>query len=461
MVTPPVKVGHKVTLTITGITHAAEGVGKYQGYTIFVPDALPGDEVEAKVISTQKQYGRALLTRIEKPSQDRVMPPCRYYAECGGCQLMHASYEAQLRYKEEQVTAALTRLGGLGDISVRPIMGMVQPYGYRNKALFPVGVQEGRLVAGCYKRRSHSIVDIDTCLIEHSAISAAFVAAKRLAAKHHLSIYDETTAAGLLRHILVRHSFATKETMVVFVINGHVLPGGELIASELMAELPQVVSVQFNINRARGNVILGHETILLGGRDHLIEHLAGLKFKVSANSFFQVNPVQTEQLYSKAIEFAACGSSSHLYDLYCGVGTMALIMAQSAHHVTGIEVVPAAVEDAIANAELNNITNATFLTGTAEELLPTRLATGERPDIIVIDPPRAGCDESLLRTLATAAPSRLVYVSCNPATLARDLKHLNAHGFTVVEVQPVDMFPHTAHVETVVCLNRKHSESSD
>jgi len=459
-VTPPVKVGQVVTLAITGITHAAEGVGKYQGYTIFVPDALPGDEVLAKVISTQKQYGRALLARIITPSTDRATPQCSYYAECGGCQLMHASYAAQLRYKEEQVAAALSRLGGLGDVPIRPIIGMPSPYGYRNKALFPVGVQEGRFVAGYYRRRSHSIVDIDHCLIEHPAISAALVAAKRLAQKYQLSVYDESKAEGLLRHILVRHAFATRETMVVFVINGPALPEGDLIASELMAELPQIVSVQVNINRARGNIILGGETKLLRGRGHLIEHLAGLKFKVSANSFFQVNPSQTELLYSKAVEFAACSSTSHVYDLYCGVGTMALIMAKSAGQVTGIEVVPQAVQDAIANAHLNNITNATFLTGTAEDLLPTRLATGHHPDVLVIDPPRAGCDEKLLHTLATAAPSRLVYVSCNPATLARDLKFLTAHGFTVQEVQPVDMFPHTAHVETVVCLTRKRRAGS-
>jgi len=453
-VTPPVKVGQVVTLAITGITHAAEGVGKYQGYTIFVPDALPGDEVLAKVISTQKQYGRALLARLLTPSSDRVTPLCHYYAECGGCQLMHASYAAQLRYKEEQVAAALSRLGGLSSVPIRPIIGMPQPYGYRNKALFPVGVQEGRLVAGYYKRRSHDIVDIDHCLIEHPAISAALVAAKRLMQKYNVSVYDESTREGLLRHLLVRHAFATAETMVVFVINGTTLPQGELIASELMAELPQVVSVQININRARGNVILGHETKLLRGRDHLIEHLAGLKFKVSANSFFQVNPSQTERLYSKAVEFAACSHSSHLYDLYCGVGTMALIMAKSAGQVTGIEVVPQAVQDAIANADLNNITNATFLTGTAEDLLPVSIAHGEHPDTIVIDPPRAGCDEKLLQTLVTAAPARLVYVSCNPATLARDLKFLTAHGFTVQEVQPVDMFPHTAHVECVVLMSR-------
>ena len=318
-----------LTLTITGITHAAEGVGKYQGYTIFVPDALPGDEVLAKVISTQKQYGRALLARILQPSSDRVTPLCHYYAECGGCQLMHASYGAQLRYKQEQVTAALSRLGGLSGMPIRPIIGMTEPYGYRNKALFPVGVQEGRLVAGYYKRRSHSIVDIDHCLIEHPAISAALVAAKRLMQKHNVSVYDESNREGLLRHILVRHAFATAETMVVFVINGTTLPQGELLASELMAELPQVVSVQVNINRARGNIILGNETTLLRGRDHLIEHLAGLKFKVSANSFFQVNPSQTELLYRKAVEFAACSHSSHTYDLYCGVGTMALIMAKS------------------------------------------------------------------------------------------------------------------------------------
>ena len=451
----PVHIGQRIELKITGITHDAEGVGRYEGFTIFVPGTLPGDVVQAEVISLKKQYGRALLYAIEKPSQDRVSPTCRHYAECGGCQLMHASYEAQLRYKREQVQSALRRIGGLEHIEVRDTLGMKSPANYRNKAQFPVGIQSGQITAGCFKPRSHEIVNIEACGIQHDANNKALAVAKTILQEHRVSVYDERLHEGLLRHILVKHAFSTNETMVVLVINGDTLSKGDKIAGELMSQLPTLVSVQININKKPGNVILSPETKLLAGRDYIVDELDGLKFKISARSFYQVNPEQTAVLYKKAREYAGLAGTENVFDLYCGVGTIALFMAGHAKQVTGIEIVPDAVRDAEENARLNGITNTEFLCGAAEEVVPRLIEQGRVPDVCIVDPPRSGCDEKLLETLVAAAPQRIVYVSCNPATLARDLKYLSEQGFAVKEVQPVDMFPHTSHVETVVVIEKR------
>lgn len=452
MVDIPVSVGQRITLSIIGITHDAEGVGKYMGFTIFVPGAIPGDEVEVEVISVKKQYARALINRIIKESPDRVTPLCAYYKECGGCQLMHASYEAQLRYKREQVESALKRIGGLERIVVHETLGMDNPANYRNKAQFPVGITAGRIAAGCFKPRSHDIVDIESCGIQHDANNKALVIAKELAQRYKVSVYDERVHEGLLRHILVKHAFSTNETMVVFVVNGSTLPKGDEIARELMHELPSVVSVQLNINEKPGNVIMGSDTRLIAGRDYIVDELDGLRFMISARSFYQVNPKQTKVLYGKAREYAALSGKENVFDLYCGVGTIALFMASRAKHVTGIEIIPDAIRDAEENARLNNITNTEFICGAAEDVVPRLIKQGQSPDVYIVDPPRVGCDERLLATIAANKPERLVYVSCNPATLARDLKYLSEHGFEVVEVQPVDMFPHTSHVECVVLM---------
>ncbi|KAF0194232.1 MAG: 23S rRNA (uracil1939-C5)-methyltransferase [Bacillota bacterium] len=450
----PVRIGQRVTLLIHGITHDAEGVGRLQGFAVFVPEAIPGDEVEAEVISVKKQYARALIYRILKESPDRVTPLCSHYHECGGCQLMHASYQAQLRYKRQQVESALKRIGGLEGVVVHETLGMANSANYRNKAQFPVGMQAGRIAAGCFKPRSHDIVDIASCGIQHDANNRALVFAKELAQKYKISVYDERLHEGLLRHILVKHAFSTNETMVVFVINGESLPQGEKIAEELMSRLTSVVSVQINTNKRPSNVILGPETKLIAGRDYIIDELDGLKFKISARSFYQVNPAQTKVLYGKAREYAALTGRESVFDLYCGVGTIALFMAAHAKHVIGIEIVPEAIRDAEENAHLNRITNTEFICGAAEDVVPRLIKQGQRPDVYIVDPPRTGCDEKLLATIAANKPDRLVYVSCNPATLARDLKYLSERGFAVVEVQPVDMFPHTSHVECVVLMSR-------
>jgi len=451
----PVFIHQRISLPIHGLTHDAEGVGRYRGLTIFVPGAIPGDEVEAEIISVKKQYARALLRTVTKASPDRVAPLCPYYQDCGGCQLMHASYAAQLKYKHEQCRSALERIAGLEGALVRETLGARQPFHYRNKAQFPVSMLAGKVVAGCYQPRSHNIVDLDHCHIQHEDINKALQVAKEIAQKYQLSIYDERSHAGLLRHIVVRHAFSTGESMVIFVVNGETLPQAEKVAAELVERLPAVVSVQINFNRQPGNIILGPSTKLIAGRDFIIDQIGDLKFKISARSFFQVNPAQTLVLYEKAREYAALTGGEHVLDLYCGVGTIALFLASQAKQVTGIEIIPDAINDANENARLNGIMNTTFLSGAAEELVPRLISQGLAPEVYVIDPPRSGCDPKLLAALAAHPPQRLVYISCNPATLARDVKYLTTHGFTFVEAQPVDMFPHTSHVECVIGMQRK------
>ncbi|MBT9177571.1 MAG: 23S rRNA (uracil-C(5))-methyltransferase RlmCD [Firmicutes bacterium] len=450
----PVKIGQQVMVPVHGISHEAEGVGRCEGFTVFVPDALPGDTVLAEIISVKPNYARALIRDVVVSSPDRITPPCPYFGECGGCQLMHASYAAQLRYKEEQVRAALQRIGGVENVVVKPIIPMSTPYNYRNKAQFPVGLQAGQMVMGCYKRRSHEIVPVDNCLIQHEASNAALIVVGEVVARFGVSTYEESTHTGLLRHVLVRHAVASHETMVVLVINGETLPLAGDIAREIIVRLPSVVSVQLNINRKRGNVILGEETRLLQGRDHILDEIAGLKFKVSARSFLQVNPVQTEVLYGKVREYAALTGRENVFDIYSGVGTIGLALARDARHVTGIEIVREAIADAQENARQNGITNASFVVGAAEDVVPELIRAGQFPHVCVIDPPRAGCDERLLEVIAAARPERIVYVSCNPSTLARDLRYLSERGYRTVEVQPVDMFPHTCHVECCCLLMR-------
>jgi len=453
-VAAPVKRGQRIIVPVHDITHEAEGVGQHQGFTIFVPDALPGDTAEVEIISVKPNYARGLIHRLIDSSPERVTPPCPYYAQCGGCQLMHASYAAQLSYKQEQVQAALQRIGGLGKVTIKPVIAMPTPFNYRNKAQFPVGLQDGQVVMGCYKQRSHEIVPVESCLIQYEANNAGLAAVREAVSSFGISVYKESSHTGMLRHVLVRHAKSTNETMVVLVINGESLPLAGDIAREITARLPSVVSVQVNINRKRGNIILGEETQLVWGRDYIIDEIAGLKIKVSARSFLQVNPVQTEVLYRKVLEYAALTGKETVFDLYCGVGTIGLSLASQAKQVIGIEVIHDAVRDAEDNAKLNDIGNARFFAGLAEEVVPRLIQDGHAPQVCIVDPPRAGCDERLLATLAALLPERIIYVSCNPSTLARDLRYLGERGFRTLEVQPVDMFPHTSHVETVALMSR-------
>lgn len=450
----PIQVGDSVTLKIVDLTNTGEGVARCQGFTVFAPGGLPGDEVQATVISVKKTYGRALPKRILDPSSHRITPKCPVYDACGACQLQHLDYESQLAYKRQWVADALARIGKLEGVPVHPTLPMQEPWRYRNKAQFPVGRDGQAIIAGAFRQRTHQVVDVGDCLIQHPLASQVLQALKELATSYGLSVYNETTGKGLLRHVLVRVGFHTQEVLAVLVTTATPFPQQRQLAQALQERVPQLVGVVRNINNRRTNVILGPQMEILAGRDYLVDRLGGLQFQISARSFYQVNPLQTEVLYQTALDYAGLTGTETVIDAYCGIGTISLFLARAAKQVIGIEVVEPAIIDARRNASINNIKNARFLVGRAEQVLPRLAADGTRADVIVVDPPRAGCDKQLLQTMAQMQPARIVYVSCNPTTLARDLAYLSHVGYHVQAVQPVDMFPHTAHVECVVLMSR-------
>ncbi len=465
----PVVKNEEVIADIVGLTHDGEGVGRVNGYTLFVQGALPGERVRAKVMKTKKQYGYARLMELLERSADRVDAPCPIYKQCGGCQLQHMSYEAQLAWKRQHVVDNLVRIGKLqiaeggGEgIVVHPTIGMAEPWRYRNKAQVPIGMAmadlddgaSGSLIGGFYARGSHRIVDMDACLIQHERNDDAVRRVKELGTQLGVSAYDEARGRGLLRHVVVRTGFITGETMVVLVTNGGKIPRVDELVEGIRGALPDVRSIVQNVNKRNTNVIFGEETRVLWGSDVIYDELDGIRFAISARSFYQVNPEQTVALYRKAVEYAGLTGNETVIDAYCGIGTISLFLARQAGRVYGVEVVPEAIKDARRNAELNGIGNAEFAVGLSEEVIPRWREEGVVADVVVVDPPRKGCDEALLDTIVRMQPKRVVYVSCNPSTLARDLAVLEASGYRTVEVQPVDMFPHTVHVETVVLLIR-------
>lgn len=452
--TTPVTTGDTITLQIESLNHDGEGVGRFQGFTVFVPGAVPGEVVEANVISVQKNYGRALLSSIDQESPQRITPRCEHYEQCGGCQLQHLSYEAQLQLKQKTVQDALQRIGGI-TIPVHPTLGMKNPWHYRNKAQVPIGRQGHAIVAGFYEKRSHNIVDLTCCHIQHPVNDTIVHTVRRILTELGISAYDEREHRGLVRHILARTSFTTGEVIVVIVTNGFTLPKTELLVKAMQDNIHGLCGLVQNVNTRRGNTILAKEDITLWGRPWLREQLGCLTFRVSPRSFLQVNPTQTEVLYAKTLDYAGLTGKETVFDLYCGIGTISLYLARTAGKVIGVEYVEDAVRDARENAASNNISNTEFFTGAAEDVVPRLYKQGYRADVVVVDPPRKGCDQSLLSTITQMAPQRIVYVSCNPATLARDIKYLHEHGFVPKEAQPVDMFPHTPHVECVVRIQRK------
>lgn len=596
----PVQKNDEVNVEMIGLTHEGEGVGRVEGYTLFIRGALPGEVVRAKVLKVKKQYGYAKLLEIVSPSPDRIAPPCEIYTQCGGCQLQHMSYEAQLQWKRQHVIDNLERIGklqvagsrvqiggdesravgqgflqGVGDahgdkdkdkdedkeqrpasskltqvsieesntseekmmhvsveefkasedkmmhvstekskdseekmmrvsteesktseekmvrvsteefkaseekvmhvsiektkasennidaasagVIVHPTLGMSDPWRYRNKAQVPMGMaEEGGLIGGFYAQSSHRIIDMEACLIQHEQNDEIVRRVKKIGRELGISAYNEETGEGLLRHVVVRVGFRTGELMVVLVTNGSKIPQADAWVTAIRAQVSGVESICQNINTKRTNVIFGDVTKTLWGRDVIYDYIGNVKFAISARSFYQVNPVQTEVLYGKTLEYASLTGLETVIDAYCGIGTISLFLAQHAERVYGVEIVPEAIEDARANAALNGIANAEFAVGAAEAVIPAWQAQGITADVVVVDPPRKGCDAVLLETLLTMRPERIVYVSCNPATLARDLRALSDGGYRVAEVQPVDMFPHTVHVECCVSLVRKH-----
>ena len=483
---------------IEDIGSDGQGIGKVDGMTLFVKDAIIGDLVEAKVMKMKKTYGFARLMKVLQPSPYRVTPKCPVAKQCGGCQIQEMDYAEQLAFKENKVKNNLMRIGGFAEkeIPMEPVVGMDDPWRYRNKAQFPIGRDKnGNIVAGFYAGRTHSIISNRNCYLgveENREILDIVIAHME---QYDIDPYDEVTGKGLVRHVLIRFGFTSKEIMVCLIINGKSLPAADSLCEKL-SEIPGMTSVSYNVNTEKTNVILGKRTECIWGQPYISDtiHLRtypdfketglGIEYQISPQSFYQVNPEQTEKLYSTALEFAGLTGKESVWDLYCGIGTISLFLSQKAKQVYGVEIVPQAIEDAKNNARLNGITNAEFFVGKAEEVLPEFYANaagdagtdmisadgnnGEdakmckdgrnrdmlRPDVIVVDPPRKGCDERCLDTMLKMAPYRIVYVSCDSATLARDLKILCQGGYEIRKIQVFDQFAHSVHVETVVLLSK-------
>ena len=445
-----------VTLEIVDCGTDGEGIGKADGFTVFVKDAVIGDTIVAKIMKAKKNYGYGRLMEILKPSPYRVEPVCLSARQCGGCQLQAVSYEEQKVFKEKKLRGHLERIGGFTEFPMEPLIGMDDPYHYRNKAQFPVGRnKEGRIVTGFYAGRTHAIIENRDCALgipQNKDVLDRVIAHME---KYNIAPYDEATGKGLVRHIFVRYGFFTGELMVCLIINGQDLPHQRELVEKL-CEIPGMTSISLNMNKKRSNVILGDKVKTIWGEDYITDKIGDISYEISPLSFFQVNPKQTWKLYSKALEYADLHGEETVWDLYCGIGTISLFLAQKAKFVRGVEIVPAAIEDAKRNAQINHIENVEFFVGKAEEVLPREYEkNGVYADVIVVDPPRKGCDEMLLKTILKMQPKRVVYVSCDSATLARDLRFLCDNGYELKKVCGVDQFPQTAHVETVVLLSHK------
>ena len=451
----PVEKNSDYIIDITGMGSEGEGIGRVDGFTVFIQGTLPGEKVKAKIIKLAKGYAIGKLLEIIVPSYERQEPVCSIYKRCGGCQLQHMTYEGQLRFKRSRVKDALERIGGLKYVEVKPVIGMKEPLRYRNKVQLPVGGGNKPLI-GFYSPRSHDIIDMDKCYIQNEAADKVVKLTRDWMERYGIKAYDEATHSGVVRHIMVRQAYRTGEIMVVLITNSREIPHADEFITSVRENINGITGILQNINTKKTNVILGEQNVLLWGRETITDYIGRFKFNISPHSFFQVNPVQTEVLYSKALEFAGLTGSETVFDAYCGTGTISLFLADKAKKVYGVEIIPQAIENAKENAKLNGITNAEFITGEAEKVIPAMIDKGIRADVVVVDPPRKGCDESLLYAIGNMAPERIVYVSCDPGTLARDLGILEKLGYKVKEVQPVDMFPETAHVESACLLTKEY-----
>ena len=454
-------------VTIEDIGVNGEGIGKVDGYTLFIKDAVIGDVVEAKVMKAKKNYGYARLMKIITPSKDRVTPVCTFARKCGGCQIQEMSYEQQLQFKHNKVRGNLERIGGFSpellEKIMEPVVGMEEPFHYRNKAQFPFGTdKEGNPITGFYAGRTHDIIANTDCALGVAVNKEILEKTLSFMKKYQIPSYDENTGKGLIRHVLIRYGFTTKEIMVCYVINGKHIPHVEELV-ETLRELEGMTSITFSSNTKRTNVIMGDSYETIWGQGYITDYIGDVKYQISPLSFYQVNPVQTDKLYGLALEYADLKGNETVWDLYCGIGTISLFLAQKAKQVYGVEIIPQAIEDAKRNAAINGFENAEFYVGKAEEILPkyyeeyAKTHDGERAhaDVIVVDPPRKGCDETLLHTMTEMQPDKIVYVSCDSATLARDLKILCERGYCLERVRAVDQFPMSVHVETVVLLSHK------
>ena len=450
----PIEKNDMLEFSINGLTAAGQGVGRVDGYAVFVDGALPGEMVRAHVIKAGSSYGVAKLISVLQKNPSRIEPPCPAFSKCGGCTLQHLDYSAQLITKADQVRDALVRLGGFTDICVEPVMKMKNPWRYRNKGSFPVAMGPESVEIGFFASHSHRLVPLEDCPIQDERVMEAALAIRDWAREHDIMPYNEETHTGILRHAMARSS--SDEVMAVVVTTGE-LPHKDALVDCLRARVPGLTGLVHNKNPEASNVILGesYETIWGSGRLNVV--ICGIQFAVSAASFLQVNSLQTEALYSKALELLDLQGHETIADVYCGIGTISLLLAQKAKRVIGIENVPDAVEDAKRNAIANGISNVEFICASAEQALPELISNGLKPDVIVLDPPRKGCDHDAILAIIESEAKQLLYISCDPATLARDCRLLAQGGFQILCAQPVDMFPHTAHVETIVLLQRENS----
>lgn len=447
----PVAMNQVYSVEITDLGIHGEGIGRVEDFTLFVQGALPGEIVTAKITAVKKSYAVGKLVSIEKKAENRVIPTCPVYESCGGCQISHLAYEGQLDIKYRHVRDVVERIAGETGALVKPVLPAARPFAYRNKMAVPAGIVGGKAELGYYRQGSHDIISVSDCGILQEENNKLLHFAKRFIEQYHISVYNEKTGKGSFRHLMGRVGNDGK-VMAVLVTATKELPAEKQWISEIKKELPEVVSIVHNIQDHKGNVILGQKTRILWGKETLTASLCGLQFEVSAHSFFQVHPTQAEILYEKALEYADLKGGETVIDAYCGTGTISLCLAKKAKRVLGIEIVKPAIENAKKNAETNGITNAEFYAADAGKLMPELHKKGLCPDVIVMDPVRAGCGEEVLKAAAGMNPKRIVYVSCNPSTFARDAKILKSEGYETKEIQPVDMFPQTMHVECVALI---------
>ena len=441
---------------IVDIGQGGVGIGKYEGFTVFVDGGLVQDKIKVKITKSKKNYAVGDMIEIIEKSPFRVARKCsENLRQCGGCQIQELDYQKQLDVKTNEVKQVISRIGKLDDVVIHDTLGMEHPFRYRNKAQFPIQKKDNMPVIGFYKKKSHDLISTDECIIQHEVNDKIIKIIKTYIRAYNVSIYDEKTHKGLLRHLVTKVGFTTGEVMIVLVANGKKLPYLKELASVLKENIPGFKTLVVNVNTQKTNVILGKENIVAYGDGMIRDYIGELVFEISPLSFFQVNPLQTEVLYNKALEYANLGENDTVFDIYCGIGTISLFLAQKAKKVYGIEIVEDAIKDAKRNAKINNMDNVEFYVGKAEEVVPKMYKEGKRANVVVVDPPRKGCDEKVLDTIISMQPDRVVYVSCNPSTLARDLAYLNERGYKCHEIQPVDMFPHSVHVENVAWLSKE------
>ncbi len=445
------------TVEITDQDELGQGIGKVDGFPLFIRHGITGDVAKVCVTKTKKTYGYGRILEFIKKSEFRTDPVCPAYKRCGGCQIQSMNYEAQLAFKQKRVEECLKRIGGCEELHMESIIASDKTFRYRNKAQYPVGTDKnGEPVCGFYAERTHDIIQCDDCLLSPEEFSSIVREVLKWMKQFNIKAYDEGSGKGLIRHIFIRKGFTTKEIILCLVINGKKLTFTEVLRDRLESiETPEfhIIGLAVSVNTKRSNVIMGDKTEVIYGRPYIEDYIGDIKYRISPLSFYQINPGQTKKLYDKVLEYAGLTGMETVIDLYCGTGTISLYMAKKAGKVIGIEIIPEAIEDAKVNASLNNIENAEFYAGKAEEVLPKLYEGGlKHADIVVVDPPRKGCDETALKTIVDINPAKLIYVSCNPATLARDIKYLREKGYRPEKIIPVDMFPNTTHTETIALL---------